>query len=185
MAAIETERLLMRRFEPADRDAYYRRIYGDPEVMRTLPSQRALSLDEFEARMPAVMVDHWETHGFGPFIVVHKLDREVIGHCGLRYWPDSTDVEVLYALDRRYWGRGLATEGAAASLRFGFERLDLARIIAAALVDNRASRRVLEKLGMHHERDAPFHGLDAAWYAIAREEFRPSVGPWRVTTPVV
>ncbi len=180
MTTIETRHLLLRRLVPEDRDQYYERIYADPAVMRTLPAQRPLARDEFNARMPAVMVDHWEQHGFGPWIVVHRPDGELIGHCGLRYWPDTPDIEVLYALDQRYWGRGLASEGARASLRFGFERLHLDRIIAAALVTNRASRRVLEKLGMQYVRDEPFRGLDAAWYAIRREEHRPADEPWRV-----
>jgi RimJ/RimL family protein N-acetyltransferase len=180
VARVETERLLLRRLEHADRDAYYERIYADPAVMRTLPAQRPLTRAEFDARMPAVMVDHWEEHGFGPWAVVHRADGELIGHCGLRYWPDTPDVEVLYALDRRYWGRGLASEGARASLRFGFQRLGLERIIAAAMVTNIASRRVLEKLGMRYERDEPFRGLDAAWYAIRRDEWSPADEPWRV-----
>jgi RimJ/RimL family protein N-acetyltransferase len=149
-------------------DAYYESIYADPDVMRTLPSQRPIEREEFNVRIPTFMVDHWTQHGFGLWAVIHKADQRFIGHCGLRYWPDSTDVEVLYALDKRYWGRGLATEGARTSLRFGFEHLKLDRIIAAAMVDNTASRRVLEKIGMRYEGDFTFAGLTAAKYVIAQ-----------------
>ena len=127
------------------------------------------------------MIDHWIQRGFGPWVVIHKADDQLIGHCGLRYWPDSPEVEVLYALDKRYWGTGLATKGAAASLRYGFEHLNLERIIAAAMVENTASRRVLEKIGMRHVGNFIFVGLEAAKYEIAQEELTPGVAPYRLS----
>lgn len=175
---VETARLILRRLVPADLDDYYRRVFADAEVMRTLPPAAPLARAEFDARAPRMMIDHWEQHGFGPWVVVHKADRQVIGHCGLRYWPDTPDVEVLYAIGRDYWGRGLATEGARASLRYGFETLRLPRIIAAAFADNLASRRVLEKIGLRRERTFEFAGREAIGYAIGRGEHRPGAEPF-------
>jgi hypothetical protein len=116
--------------------------------------------------------------------VVHKFDQQGIGHCGLKYWPDSSDVEVLYALDKRYWGRGLATEGARASRRYGFAELQLDRTLAAALVDNHASRRVLEKLGMQYESNRLFRSLEkeSVWPLHLLCSVRPSVISWTLTT---
>jgi ribosomal-protein-alanine N-acetyltransferase len=176
---VETARLLLRRLVPADLDAYYGRVYADPDVMRTLPPGGPLSRAEFDARAPRMMVEHWERHGFGPWVVVHKADGEVVGHCGLRYWPETTDVEVLYALGRDYWGRGLATEAARASLRHGFETLGLDRIIAAAFADNVASRRVLERIGLRQERTFEFAGRPAIGYALSRVDYRPIDQPDR------
>ena len=172
MATIETPRLYLRRLQPTDMDAYYQRIYADPDVMRTLLARAPISRAEFEARIPTVMITHWHTHGFGPWVVIYKPDNQLIGHCGLRYWPESSDIEVLYALDKCYWGKGLATEGARASLRYGFEQLRLERIVAAALVDNQASRRVLEKIGMRYEQDFQFHGFDVASYGLSRADYQ-------------
>ena len=104
--------------------------------------------------------------------MIHKPDNQFIGHCGLRYWPGSSAVEVLYALARRYWGQGLAAEGAHASLRYGFEHLKLERIMAAALLDNYASRRVLEKIGLRYEKTFQFHGLAVAGYSLSRPDYR-------------
>jgi ribosomal-protein-alanine N-acetyltransferase len=126
------------------------------------------------------MIEHWDRHGFGPWAVIHKDDGLLIGHCGLRYWPQTTDVEVLYALDRRYWGQGLATEGAVASLRYGFETLQLRRIIAAAFTGNAGSRRVLDKIGMRFEGTFTFAGREAARYAITRREHRPGTEPYQI-----
>jgi ribosomal-protein-alanine N-acetyltransferase len=181
MDTVETERLYLRRFEDTDRDAYYQGIYADPDVMRTLPAGKPMAREDFDSRVTRLMVDHWRTHGFGPWVVVHKADQTLIGHCGLKYWPDSPDVEVLYALAKPYWGKGLATEGARASLRYGFEERRLDHIIAAAFVDNMASRRVLEKIGMTYTGETTFAGLTVAGYAIRRDEYasppRPRVEP--------
>jgi ribosomal-protein-alanine N-acetyltransferase len=177
---IETARLVLRRLVPADLDDYYRRVFADPDVMRTLPQRVPLARAEFDARAPRMMIEHWAQHGFGPWAVVDRSDGQLIGHCGLRYWPDTTDVEVLYAIGRAYWGRGLATEGARASLRYGFETLGLDRIIAAAFTDNPASLRVLEKVGLRRERTFEFAGREAVGLAIARAEHRPADEPYRV-----
>ena len=125
------------------------------------------------------MVEHWAVHGFGPWAVIHKPDNQFIGHPGLRYWPGSSDVEVLYAVARRYWGKGLATEGARASLRYGFEHLKLERVMAVALVDNDASRRGLEKIRLRYEKTFQFHGLAVAGYSLSRTDYgrmTPSIG---------
>ncbi|WP_089938503.1 GNAT family N-acetyltransferase [Candidatus Entotheonella palauensis] len=171
MDRVETERLYLRRFEDTDRDAYYLGIYADPEVMKTLPAGQPIARGDFEARVTGLMVDHWREHGFGPWVVVHKADEALIGHCGLKYWPDSPDVEVFYALAKPYWGQGLATEGARASLCYGFELLGLDYIIAGAFVDNVASRRVLEKIGMTYTGEMTFSGLTVAGYMIRRRDY--------------
>lgn len=171
MATIETERLYLRRLRETDRDAYYQGIYADPAVMKTLPAGQPISRRDFEVRVTALMIDHWQEHGFGPWVVEHKADGALIGHCGLKYWPDSPDVEVFYALAQRYWGRGLATEGARASLRYGFEVCGLDHIIAAAFVDNSRSRRVLERIGMTYTGETAFSDRIAARYVIRRDEY--------------
>jgi RimJ/RimL family protein N-acetyltransferase len=180
MAAVETARLYLRCLQATDLDDYYQRIYADPDVMRTLLPLGPISRAEFDTRVPTFMVEHWAVHGFGPWAVIHKPDNQFIGHCGLRYWPGSSDVEVLYALAKRYWGKGLATEGARASLRYGFEHLKLKRIMAAALVDNNASRRVLEKIGLRYEKTFQFHDLAVAGYSLSRADYRADDAQYRL-----
>ena len=180
MATIETARLYLRRLQATDLDEYYQRIYADPHVMHTLPPFGPISRAEFDTRVPSFMVEHWTVHGFGPWAVIHKPDNQFLGHCGLRYWPRSSDVEVLYALARQYWGKGLATEGARASLRYGFEHLKLERIMAAALVDNHASRRVLENIGLQYTQTFQFHGLAVAGYSLSRTDYRAADTPYRL-----
>jgi len=84
---------------------------------------------------------------------------------------ETVDTERLYAFAKPYWGQGLATEGARASLHYGFAGRGLDQIIAAAFIDNVASRRVLEKIGMTYTGETRFAGLTVAGYAIGRDAY--------------
>jgi RimJ/RimL family protein N-acetyltransferase len=91
--------------------------------------------------------------------------RRLVGHF-MGHWRDTGYG--LYMLDDAVWGRGYATEGAAAARDFAFDRLGLNRIMAIALPENRASTRVMEKIGLRYERMAPFRGRMLAYYALDR-----------------
>ena len=73
------------------------------------------------------------------------------------------------------WGRGLATEGARAALGYGFEVVDLERIISTARADNAASRRVMEKCGLTFQEELTHKGALVAWYAIDRADWQASL----------
>jgi ribosomal-protein-alanine N-acetyltransferase len=74
--------------------------------------------------------------------------RELIGFCGLRFIGETRDVELLYGIHPRLWGRGFATEAARAILQWAFRETTLPRVFAGADLPNAASFRVMEKLGM-------------------------------------
>ena len=169
--SIETARLLLRPFAAADLDDYARLIFADAAVMRYLP-QRDLALRERAERTIVFFNDHWSQRGYGVWTVTDKITGDFIGHCGLNDVPEAGEVEVLYALGKAYWGQGLATEAACASVRFGFENANLTRLIALAVPENIASRRVMGHLGFAYEKDAHYFGLDLVQYALQREHFR-------------
>jgi ribosomal-protein-alanine N-acetyltransferase len=122
-------------------------------------------------RAHANLIDHWSEHGFGPWLVIEKAGQRVIGHCGLRYWPDSTDVEVLYALEPRAWGRGLGTQAARAAAAAAFDCLGLSRLIAGAVTGNQASIAVLRKLGMRRWARREFLGLELEMFSVSRQRW--------------
>jgi RimJ/RimL family protein N-acetyltransferase len=171
--SVETTRLLLRPFTAEDLEDYARLIFADAEVMRYLP-QRDLAPHERAARTLTVFAEHWAQHGFGAWAVTDKITGNFMGHCGLGPVPEAGEVEVLYSLGQAYWGRGIATEAARASVRFGFETANLARLIALAVPENIASRRVMEHLGFVHEKDTHYFGLDLVQYALERERFQPA-----------
>jgi RimJ/RimL family protein N-acetyltransferase len=165
---IETERLILRRFTPDDVEELLA-LRTDPEVRRYLGDQ---SRERVEQRL-LYYISHYEPHGFGVWGVVSKATGALIGWCGLLFLDGTDEVEVGYGVAREYWGQGLMTEAARASLRYGFERAGLKRIVAIAIPENTASRRVMEKLGMRYEKEARFYDHDVVYYAISRDEFRP------------
>lgn len=167
----ETTRLRLRPFTPADFDDLFG-LYSDPEVMRYI-GHGVRSREETEQGM-ARTAGHWSGVGLGMWAVFEKDTGKFVGRCGLQPLAETSEIEVGYALHREFWGRGYATEGALAALRFGFETAGLARIVAIARPENAGSRRVLEKVGMAYERTYPSpYGLhEVVLYGLARDRFR-------------
>jgi len=90
----------------------------------------------------------------GPWAAIEKVNGSWIGRIGLdelEDWPDLHKLEVGFELHTAWWGRGLATEGALAALRFGFEQHGLERIISVTAAAHTAARRVMEKAGLRYE----------------------------------
>ncbi len=141
---------MLRPWSPADIDSLAG-VFAEPEVWRH-PFGRGLSRRESE-RFLDRQLQHWETHGFGSWAAELKPEGRLIGYIGLSipsWLPQILPaVEVGWRLHPDHWGTGLATEGGRASLRHGFETLQLDRIVSIFTPDNVASGRVMEKLGMH------------------------------------
>jgi ribosomal-protein-alanine N-acetyltransferase len=173
VANLETERLLLREFRAGDLDAYATRIFGDVAVMRYLPKRDAPAAERAQKTMD-FFNEHWRYFPYGPWAVVEKKSGELIGHCGLRFIPEIEETEVLYAFGKEFWGKGYATEAARSSVQYGFHNIGLDRIIALAVPENIASRRVMEHCGLKHEKDAHLFGMDVVYYAMNRGEYAAS-----------
>src|SRR5215207_2181655 len=124
METLETERLRLRPLTLDDVDAYYECITRDPDVMRYLPGGLPRQRADAEWVITYFM-RHAELHSFGIWCVEEKSSGKLIGHAGLEYIPGASEIEIAYTLAKAYWGRGLASEAARASLSYGFESLDL------------------------------------------------------------
>lgn len=170
MAVLRTARLGLRPVHLGDA-ASFEAFYGDPQVM-AIRKYGVLTPPDARRQVDA-MVEHWRRHGFGMWVIEAPPGGEFCGECGLRWLEDGSDVELSYGLYARFRGRGFATEAARAALAFGTETLGLARIVALSRGDNRASHRVLEKLGMVLEwrKDRGAHGL--VRYLITRDAGTP------------
>lgn len=145
---LETPRLTLRRWRESDREPFHR-MNSDPRVMEFFPAcLTRQESDELIDRGEA----HLERHNFGLYAAELRETSEFIGFIGMMWTPVQAHftpcVEIGWRLDRAFWNRGLATEGARECLRYGFETLALPEIVAMAVVANVRSRRVMEKLGM-------------------------------------
>jgi len=146
---LQTERLILRRFTPADLDHLYA-LDNDPEVMRYInggtPTPRAVFERDI---LPSFLHHKKEQAGFGFWAAVDRISGEWLGWFSFRPAQNAPQQVTLgYRLRRAAWGRGYATEGARALIQKGFEEWGVGRVVATTYEENRASRRVMEKLGM-------------------------------------
>jgi len=151
---LETPRLRLRHIVPADLDTLVE-LDADPQVMRYISYGEPTSRTRYEQDyLPRFLAYYTSTPLLGYWIAETRVDDEFIGWFHLR--PDRIDAgeqEIGYRLRRAAWGQGYATELGRALVAHGFERVGAPVISARALRDNAASRRVMEKCGLGHERD--------------------------------
>jgi RimJ/RimL family protein N-acetyltransferase len=166
---LHTGRVLLRRWRPEDRDPFVA-MNSDPAVMEHFPAP--MTAEETDAQI-ARIEEHFVQRGFGLWAVEIPGVAEFVGFIGLsvpRFEARFTPcVEIGWRLAAVHWGRGYATEGAAAALAFGFDALQLAEIVSFTVPANVRSRSVMERLGMtHDERDDFDHPLLPAGHRLSR-----------------
>jgi RimJ/RimL family protein N-acetyltransferase len=170
---IETERLVLRRWDVAgDLDAYAD-ICADPEVMRFIGDGRVATRDETAERLEQ-FEQTWNELGFGLFALERRDTGECIGNTGLAvpdFLPEILPaVEIGWRLARSEWRRGFATEAARAALAFAWDPVGLDRVVSVHVVGNDPSGNVMQKLGMRLDRETvhPTNGRAVRVYAIDR-----------------
>jgi RimJ/RimL family protein N-acetyltransferase len=170
---LETERLVLRRWDvEADLDAYAA-LCADPEVMRYIGDGTTRTRAE-SAEQLAGFEQTWRDRSFGLFATELTATGELIGFVGLAipdFLPEIMPaVEIGWRLGRAHWGKGYATEGARAALAWGFDALALDRIVSVHAVGNDPSGNVMQKIGMHLDRETvhPRTGRSVRVYAIDR-----------------
>lgn len=157
---------VMRPIQAGDLDAIAT-LWSDPEVTRFLPSRGIPIPRETTEKVVASFVEHWQQRSYGVWAIVNAAS-ETIGYCGLRYLEELGEVELLYGLAQSYWGKGIMSQAARASISYGFNAASLDKIIALALPENQASRRVMEKAGLRYEKQVQIFNLDAVYYSVER-----------------
>ncbi len=148
---LKTDRLLLRRWLPADREPFAA-LNADPRVVEHLPA--ALSEQESDA-LAARIEAHFDEHGFGLWAVEVRGVSAFAGFTGLSIPAFQSHftpcVEIGWRLAAPFWGRGYASEAARAALAFGFESLGLGEIVSFTVPGNSRSRRVMQRIGMHYD----------------------------------
>lgn len=143
---LETERLFLRAWRLDDAEALFE-MCRDAEVMRHIGTgQPYRTIDEAQSFLNWV-VAYQREQGFSRWAVVEKASGKIIGSCGFARLPDRGFIDLGYLFDRKMWGQGYATEAARGCLRYGFERLNLAEVVALTDLEHTTSQRVLEKIG--------------------------------------
>ena len=181
MDKLETDRLTLRMLRASDLDAYAE-MSADPEVMRYIGDGQPLARP-MAWRNLALMVGHWTLRSYGLWAAEERASGALVGRIGFwnpEGWPG---FELGWMLRRSFWGRGYATEGARAALRFAFTRLGQPHVLSLIHPENAASIRVAQRLGERLLGPADVMGKPALVYRITREEWEAPDQPPQPTGP--
>lgn len=157
---LSTDRLNLRTWQPAD-VAQMSAISADPLVMEYFPS---IQNAERTQQMIEYIAKHFEQYGYGLYAVELK-NTGFIGFVGLDHpafeipgldVPRSEVIEIGWRLSSKHWNKGYATEAAKAVLHYAFTTLNIDQICSFTTVENHRSRRVMEKIGLHHSKTDDF-----------------------------
>ncbi|MGA7355409.1 MAG: GNAT family N-acetyltransferase [Candidatus Cybelea sp.] len=121
-------------------------MYAKPQVMRWIPGgvwDRSQT-ERFVVRM----IEMHEQERLCIYPVLLKESDAIVGHCGLNHLERGPEVEIAFLFDEQYWGKGFATEIAAAVLQHAFGAIGLERVVAVAFPENVRSIAVMQRIGM-------------------------------------
>ncbi|WP_223068935.1 GNAT family N-acetyltransferase [Paenibacillus caui] len=176
LPTLHTERLLLRSFEPTDAPAV-QELAGHIDVARTtlsIPHPYPDGAAEYWIKGTGTRAE--EGSGYA-FAIVHKENLELMGCMGLNVSKPHSRGELAYWVGKPFWGCGYGTEAAKAVAAFGFDRLGLNKIYAAAMTDNPASSNIMKKLGMSLEGEFKQHIVkwdqfkDLVYYGMTKADY--------------
>ena len=187
LTTLRTKRLTLRPLAKSDRDALVAAVMSDRDVMEWLPGadevSTALGQRLVAAQYLKEFISPWKKLGFGVWAICSSavdLGRQgdFLGYCGfIAGQIEGAGPEMAYALGRPMWGKGVATEAAIACLDWIFSNPDISCVYAVVDNGNKASRSVLEKVGMKPEKDVDLYDSVAKgegllpFYALQREAY--------------
>lgn len=187
MEVIETERLILRPFRSQDRVRIHALVYADPRVAPSW-SSKTWTIDEMAESFARKCEQSSNSIDFQA--IEQKGTQELIGLIGYQlhdddsddYWtfeveadrmrhdPTYLEVELTYALGYEYQGKGFATESGKALIEYGFQALNIGRIVNSVAEENVDSVALMKRLGMR---------------IVRNMKPRPFGGPWRNSPGVI
>lgn len=170
---IETKRLIIRDIEEYDAQGIYE-LDSDPEVHEFLGKKPIKTIQEAKQVISFIRAQYVK-NGIGRWAIVDKKTEDFIGWTGLKYEQglrkEFSYYDLGYRLRKKYWGNGIATETAIESIKYGFEKLNLKEIGAAADVNHLASNKIINKIGLKFIETFNYEGITHNWYNISKTEW--------------
>ena len=170
---IETDRLILRRFDIKD----FKEVYdfgSNKEVQKYTGDIIIESRDAAKELIKNVWYEDYKKYGYGRWATIYKPDNKLIGFAGLKYLPEIDETDIGFRFLPEYWGKGIATEASVEIIKYGFEKLNLNRIIGVAMPENIGSCKVLTKIGLEFYKIDEYDGDGGTynWYKIERKNYR-------------
>jgi RimJ/RimL family protein N-acetyltransferase len=167
----ETERLILRELLPTDRNGLFA-VDSDPDVNIYLGNNPVKTIEQTDDIIKFIRKQYVD-NGIGRWAMIEKSTNNFIGWAGLKLIKELTNnridyYDLGYRLNKSYWGKGFATEAAKATLKYGFNTLNLNEIYAIADSKNIASRNVIEKVGLKYKETFIYCDTDHDWFEIQK-----------------
>ncbi|MGY8952484.1 MAG: GNAT family N-acetyltransferase [Flavobacteriales bacterium] len=165
---LETERFYFRELTPDDAPMFYS-LNLDSEITRYTSDTAFHSIAE--AMDFLENYKDYELHGYGRWAIIEKATKESWGWCGLEK-RENGDVDMGYRIFHDKWGKGCATECGKACVKYAFEELELEKLISEAVTENKASFRVMERIGFSYWKDSKDNNYDTLVYHFKIEDYK-------------
>ncbi len=162
---LETQRLLLRTWRDEDLDDLVW-LHSQVDVSRFLSRDGKPWTREQAADRMAGWAEEYRQFGITKLKLLHRDDGRFIGRAGFSLFAATGQFELGYSIAPEFWGQGYATEVAQSLADFFLDRKIRDHFIAFAHVDNAASLKVLEKIGMRYQHTGPMGGLLARVYTM-------------------
>ena len=174
---IETKNLILREFRDTDADGIFK-LDSDREVHKYLGNNPIKTLEEAEKIISFFYLQYKE-RGIGRFATIEKSSGKFIGWAGLKLNLGEKEmlngytnfIDIGYRFIPSFWGKGYATEASLASIEYGFKNLNYTRIYGAADIENIASNKVLQKIGLNFINEFAFKNVKCNWYELKNSEY--------------
>lgn len=174
---IETERLILREIIESDIDGMYR-LDSNQHVHKYLGNKPITKKEQAE-KMILYIRSQYKERGIGRFATIEKSSGSFIGWAGLKLNQGEKEtingfydfIDIGYRFIPDFWGKGYATESALATLAFGFQEMNYPIIYGAAEMNNTASNKVLEKIGLQFSNEFLYEKIKCNWYILKKENY--------------
>ena len=161
----ETPRLFLRRFTEEDANLIYK-LNSDPEIVKYVHEPVLENETQAKKIITDIILPQYKLN-LGRWAIHTKSDYEFIGWCGLKYIKETGITDLGYRLMKTAWGKGYATEAAQYTLIYSLRDLKIETITGMAHIENIASLKVLEKIGMKFSRYATVDGQPVKVYTLS------------------
>jgi [ribosomal protein S5]-alanine N-acetyltransferase len=163
---LETNKLILRQFVEADFNNLVE-LNSDPEVMRYINGRQATNHENIKNKLLKTIADYQTDQKYGFWASIEKRSNKFIGWFHFLTTTDfnyltqfnlvtGNEIALGYRLNRDHWNRGFASEGSKAIIAKGFSELGVSKVVSWALIENKASIRVMEKAGLKREKEFCF-----------------------------
>lgn len=170
----ETERFILREILPSDVDGMFE-LDSDQDVHQYLGNNPFTKKEQSSDTILFIRQQYLD-YGIGRWAIIEKVTNNFVGWTGLKFISDLTNnhqnyYDLGYRIIKKYWGKGIATETAIASLQYAFENLNTNEVYAIADSRNKNSQNILKKVGLCHLETFKLDGFPHEWFKITKDKY--------------